>query len=354
MEKVHIIGGIEFDEKIYEEIVDNYGETFTHTSLSIEKEFMLLEKMNSKIKSILNPESIEIEKLNDEERKEASDKYRYFVTYMAYFKGMIPEFDFNNQSEIDKVYNENFKDFDNFMSRLLVFDDKGKFLFRETGQKISMFFPLYIERKPIVKKAEDSRLDHIEAFAYALEKKHIGIKDIIEINSIVNRSNPNREIGFKKVNNAITGASFETMKKEEIPNQISELLYKYDNNFGLEIKDIFDEDITPDERYDRMFLVCLKEAMFHIAFEHLHPFSDGNGRTGRIIMSSNLMREKMAPPLITSIMLQQYKEFIDNYDYQGLAQMILDSSSQTLSTWVTMKREIEGTPIEELITSKTL
>ena len=143
-------------------------------------------------------------------------------------------------------------------------------------------------------------------------------------------------------------------KKEEIPNQMSELLYKYDNNFGLEIKDVFEENITPDERYDRLFLICLKEAMFHIAFEHLHPFSDGNGRTGRIIMSSNLMREKIAPPLITSIMLEQYKRFIDNYDYQGLAQMILDSSSQTLSTWVTMKREVEGTPIEELISGKSL
>lgn len=354
MDKVHVIGGIEFSGKTYEKIIDNYGETFTHTSLSIEKEFMLLENMNSKMKDLLNDVSLEISKLSVEDAEEIFAKYRYFITYMAYYKGMIPKICFDNQSEVDEVYSENFKEFDSFISSLLVFDKDGKFLFRETGQKISMFFPVYIERKPILKKAEDSRLDHVEAFAYALSLDHIGVKDIIEINRIVNRSNPDGEIGFKKVNNSITGASFETMKKEEIPNQVAELLYKYDNNFGLEIKDVFDENITFDERYDRMFLICLKEAMFHIGFEHLHPFSDGNGRTGRIIMSSNLMKEKMAPPLITSVMLEQYKKFIDNYDYQGLAQMILDSSSQTLSAWVTIKREEEGVPLEELINGKTL
>ena len=353
MEKVFMIGGIEFSEKTYEEIIDNYGETFTHTSLSIEKEYLLLEEFNSKLQSILNKDDVELDGIVLEDRMEAINKYHYFVVYMGYFKGMVPKIDFDNQDLVDKVYNENFKDFNRFMGRLLVIDD-GKFLFKETGQKVSMFFPVYIERKPILKKAEDSRLDHIEAFAYALSRRHIGISEIKLINSIVNRSNPNREEGFKKINNVITGASFETMKKEEIPNQVAELLYKYDNDFGLEIKSPFEDGITSDERYDRMFLICLKESMFHIAFEHLHPFSDGNGRTGRIIMSSNMMRQMMAPPLITSVMLEKYKKFIDGYDYQGLAQMILDSSSQTLSTWVTIKREEEGTPIEEVINSKTL
>lgn len=352
--KKHIIGGVEFNESIYNSIINNYSEAFTHTSLSIEKEFIKLESYTEKIRKILNDNDELYKQISDIEKAKALINYHYFVTYMAYYYKMIPQIDFNNEEIIDAVYEENFKDFDIFFTRLLSFDKDGKIQTKETGRNVSMFFPLYIERKPILEKAHSSRKNHIEGFNYALNQTHIGINEILEINKIINESNPNKQIGFKKVNNTITGATIETMKKEEIPTQISELIYKYDHNFDMEIKDHNEEGITEEERYKRLFLICLKEARFHIQFERIHPFSDGNGRTGRIIMSANMIKQHLAPPLITSIMLEQYKNFISNSDYQGLAQMILDSSSQTLSTWVTIKREKEGMAIDEIMNEKTI
>ncbi len=353
MEK-HVFGGIEFDETLYRELVKNYSETFTHTSLSIEKEDLKLEEANDIINSLKKDTSETFEKLPDNEKEKIKNKYKYFVTYMAYFKGMIPKINFENQEEINDTYNEKFKEFDKYMLELIVFDEEDNFLEKETGKKVSMFFPTYIERKPLLDSVRKSRTDHISAFLYALDENHIGIKEMLQINEIINRNNPNHQKGFKKVNNAITGSSFETMKKEEVPIQISELIYKYDNNFDMDLKDPNESGISHEERHKRLFLICLKEARFHILFEHIHPFADGNGRTGRIITSTNLMRQHLAPPLITSTMIEQYKNFINNYDYQGLAQMLLDSSSQMLSVWVTLKRVEEGLPLEEIISSKTI
>jgi len=39
-------------------------------------------------------------------------------------------------------------------------------------------------------------------------------------------------------------------------------------------------------------------ARTHAKFEQIHPFSDGNGRTGRLIMLVQALSKNVAPPLI--------------------------------------------------------
>ena len=354
MEKI-IIDDIEFSGETYKTVIEKYCDSFTRASLSIERAYEELNKYDDQINSILKDKKNEFKHLSDEEKANIINKFHYFITYMAYYKGMIPKIDFENQQQINETYEENFKEFDDFMTGLLAFDDNGQFVENETGRNISMFFPSYIERKPISDKAINTKKDHIKAFLYAIDLEHIGPNEMIKINEIINYNDPNATSGFKKVNNAISGSNFETMKKEEIPVQIAELIYKYDNDFDMEINDPNEEGIDEEEKYKRIFMICLKEARFHIMLEHIHPFADGNGRTGRIIMSTNLIRQHIAPPLITKTMREQYKEFINNYDYKGLAQMIMISSSQTLNTWITEKGKIEGiSPEDTSLDYKTL
>ena len=350
MEKV--INGISFDEKIFGKCIDNYSEQLTHASLSVEKSFKILEECDNEIEKLFEEKKDVFNLLKEEEKEEIINNYHFFITYMAYYNKLIKEFDFNDKNTVNNIYNNNFREFDKYMTRLLVFDKNRNYIYHDTGKKVSSFFLNYIKRKLLLKQANDTQLDHIEAFAYALGRESIGVSEIIEINKLTNFNNPNRQDGLKKTNNFIVGSKIQTTTKENASLKLAELVYKYNHDFGMDIKPYDEPDIDKEEKYDRLHKIFLKEARFHILFEHIHPFSDGNGRTGRIILSSNLLRQNIAPPLITSSMFKQYINFINNYCYEELAQMLMDSSSQTLLGWVSVKRAEEGMSISDIITKK--
>lgn len=65
-----------------------------------------------------------------------------------------------------------------------------------------------------------------------------------------------------------------------------------------------------------------REARFHIRFERIHPFSDGNGRTGRILINRGLMGAGLAPVVIPVEERVRYMGFLAERDADGLAQFL--------------------------------
>ncbi len=55
-------------------------------------------------------------------------------------------------------------------------------------------------------------------------------------------------------------------------------------------------------------------AGFHILFERIHPFADGNGRVGRLLMAYQSIQNNMVPPLIENEHRDDYLEAINNKD----------------------------------------
>lgn len=99
---------------------------------------------------------------------------------------------------------------------------------------------------------------------------------IIKINEFINK-NIKESTGFRKSKVFIKGADFVPTNPEYVPNSMSELMYQYNNS-----------DLSIVERI----------ANFHINFEHIHPFEDGNGRTGRVIINHQLISNNEIPIVI--------------------------------------------------------
>lgn len=104
---------------------------------------------------------------------------------------------------------------------------------------------------------------------------------------------------FKKIKNIIIGAEFQTASPAETPLLVAQLVdnlqYRLDNA----------------ETSDDKLLAILDT---HIQFERIHPFSDGNGRTGRMIMNYSLLQEGFPPLIIEKEAKAQYVELLATQD----------------------------------------
>lgn len=340
------IGKMFFPRTLYDKIMKRFKEALSHTSLSCERAFDELDEVTLQAENALMPEPSQYYfKISDEERAKVEFTLKFMICFIAMRYGAITEniriINPNIQEDrnkINTIYNKMFKDYDAFLPRLAEFTPTGVFDENKTVGNISKFFMLNSKRKIAYNTAHNMKKDHIAAFEYAMTLDNIGIPEIKEINKRVNLHSPELEEGFKKVENMITGANFQTAGKQETATRIQELLYMYQNNFG---DDLLPDtpDLTKEEKTVRMYQVMIREAKFHIEFERIHPFADGNGRTGRIILNRNLIREGYAPILINEAMMETYKKLIDNQDYIGFATIMASMSSQELSNWVSQLRE---------------
>lgn len=83
---------------------------------------------------------------------------------------------------------------------------------------------------------------------------------------------------YKKLPNEVGGR--DTALPEEVSGQMQELLRDY--NIGEKLEKMLEEIID-----------------FHVRFERIHPFQDGNGRVGRLIMFKECLKYNIVPFIIT-------------------------------------------------------
>lgn len=97
-------------------------------------------------------------------------------------------------------------------------------------------------------------------------------------------------IGAYRTNEVrIAGASVELTLPHKISQEIENLLYRFPSN-QLTLEQI---------------------VKFHALFERIHPFSDGNGRTGRLVMSFQCIQNDWIPPLIENENRSKYLECLN-------------------------------------------
>lgn len=119
--------------------------------------------------------------------------------------------------------------------------------------------------------------------------------------------------GFKKVPNFLLGRAVETTPPEKVKAAIGELLKWYED--GL-------------ERIHPLQLASL----FHGRFERIHPFEDGNGRTGRILANAILVNNGYPPLIIRKTQRVSYLKCLSNFDngfHANLERFFLEKYKET-------------------------
>lgn len=92
---------------------------------------------------------------------------------------------------------------------------------------------------------------------------------------------------YKKVPNEVGG--IETTLPEDVPAEIKKLIDSYNAKKTVTLEDIIE---------------------FHVRFERIHPFQDGNGRVGRLIMFKECLKHGIVPFVI--------EDGIKMFYYRGL------------------------------------
>lgn len=81
-----------------------------------------------------------------------------------------------------------------------------------------------------------------------------------------------------------------------------------------------------------------KIARFHLEFERIHPFNDGNGRIGRVLINYLLLRADFPPIIIFNKDKQRYysafSEYLDDKKTKILEKMIVLQLFESLHKWV--------------------
>ena len=135
---------------------------------------------------------------------------------------------------------------------------------------------LTIDQKPL--KDHMEAVGHKDAFYFIcdLVKERVPLSEMVikQIHTLVLTDKPMDRGVYRRVPVRILGAKNEPVQPYMIEPKMYELMQKY----------------AADERN-----IVEKLADLHIAFETIHPFIDGNGRTGRLIVNLELMKAGYPP-----------------------------------------------------------
>jgi Fic family protein len=78
------------------------------------------------------------------------------------------------------------------------------------------------------------------------------------------------------------------------------------------------------EYYGSSDPIDLKIAKFHLEFEHIHPFVDGNGRIGRVLNNYLLIREGFVPIILCFADRPMYYQSFKEYQKEKKSQTMLE------------------------------
>lgn len=164
-----------------------------------------------------------------------------------------------------------------------------------------------IAEKPIKEHLE--AIGHKDAFEYIIEltdsKTALSESIIKEIHSLVLMADRENKGVYRKVPVMIMGTEHKPPQPYLVPKLMEQLIIDYD-----ELSQTAD--------------IIQAVSLLHLKFESIHPFIDGNGRTGRLLLNFELMKKGFLPVNIKFADRTKYYDCFDEYRKTGTADMLAE------------------------------
>jgi len=161
-------------------------------------------------------------------------------------------------------------------------------------------------------KEVNETLNTREAMQLVFDNKlKINEADIIKLHKILVKGT-GITVGYKKLPNFLLGRRIETTLPEKVEQEMKTLIDWYHQN----------KAVHPLQR----------AAVFHGRFERMHPFEDGNGRVGRLLINIILLSNGYPPLIIRKTQRVSYLGALEAFDnnYEGkLNRFLIDKYKDT-------------------------
>lgn len=178
-----------------------------------------------------------------------------------------------------------------------------------------------IDQKPLKDHLE--AVGHKDAFLYVQDivSNKIPLTEFVikNIHSLVLMNKPEDKGVYRRVPVRIMGAFTEPVQPYMIEPKITELL-------------------AENEKRKATMNIIERVARFHLEFESIHPFIDGNGRTGRLLMNFELMQNGYPPINVKFTDRKRYYDAFDSYsrnqDTKPMTNLIAEYVAERLEQYL--------------------
>ncbi len=186
-----------------------------------------------------------------------------------------------------------------------------------------------IDRKPLKDHLEV--IGHRDAFEYMLqlvqEKVPLSERIIKEIHNLVLIDRPEDRGIYRRIPVRIMGAKQEPPEPYLIPVQMEQLMIRH-------------------EEVIRTMHTVERVALFHLLFEGIHPFIDGNGRTGRLLLNFELSSAGFPAINIKFADRRKYYDCFSSYYETGrheqMALLVGSYVEEMLDRYLKILKDIKG------------
>ncbi len=175
---------------------------------------------------------------------------------------------------------------------------------------------------------------------FEIQNAKIAYKKVLE--AFDSKRSLNEEF-VKEIQKCLTRGTYDDIRyqKDERPGEYK----KHDYVTGIHEVGASSEDVKEEMRelLDEMQViedkdVLISAAYFHAKFENIHPFSDGNGRVGRMLMNYILLMHNHPPIIIYEEDKKEYykalEEFDTNIEINKLVSFLKKECEKTWKLWI--------------------